>query len=224
MARDNDDDRPRKKSRSRDDDDEDDDERPRKKSRSRDEDDEDDDEDRRRKKRRSRDDDEDDDDDRRDRKKTKSGMPGMLLASAIVSMSCGGIGMLIYLIRLVGGILGLIESMRFGFALLTATMKFLFFFSFFCGLLSLLASIALLVGGILLIRRSGGGKVPALGAPIALFVLPLLEIVTIVAITEGLFIRTGALVVLMMTMLMAIGAAICNFIMLLNSNVNRALR
>ncbi len=218
-----DDERPRKKPTSRDDEDEDD-ERPRKKSSSRDDDDDDDD-DRPRKKRSSRDDDDDDDDDRRSKKKKKAGLPGLLLACAIVSLSVGGVCMLMHCGLSIDNTVGWVQIMRARvFGMLPGSFKFLLIFTSLTNVLTALAAIALLGAGILLMLRKSAGKIPALGAPIALFVLPIVDIIVSASVLGGFVFRGWHVAILILTIVMGLGAGICNFLALFNQGVNKALR
>lgn len=110
------------------------------------------------------------------------------------------------------------------FGRMPGSFKFLFVFFTLTNVLTALAAIALLGAGILLMLRKSTGKVPALGAPIAMVVLPIAEIITTAIVLDGFHSRGWHITLLILTIVMGLGAGICNFICLFNQGVNKALR
>jgi hypothetical protein len=149
----------------------------------------------------------------------------LLLACAIVSLSVGGICMLMNCGISIRHTVGWVDIIRFrAFGMMPGSLKFLIVFFTLTNVLTALAAIALLAAGILLMLRKSGGKIPALGAPIALFVLPIVEIITTAIVLEGFHFRGWHITLLILTIVMGLGAGICNFICLFNQGVNKALR
>lgn len=212
--RDDDEDRPRKR-------------RPREEDEDRDQDGDADDEDEKPSRRRAREEDEENDRPRKTKKKKKKALPGILIAAAVISLVWGGLALLYNCYHFATYIHGLWELRR-------AEMQGVFFQmggltqGFYITLIAsqffmLVASLALIGGGIMLLLGKRIGRSLALGGSLGRIG------VNVVGMVVGLIVSGGGFFALVLIgflcgMVFDIAVSICLFIMLANDRAIKALQ